>query len=70
MTKDDLQQMNELDKLFGNIQESDEEEFSGINLSAEDEDNQASDPYVKRNMLKHQEYRVIKIGSEDLLKNG
>ena len=31
--------MNELDKLFGNMQESDEEEFSGINLSAEDEDN-------------------------------
>lgn len=65
--------MNELDKLFNNLQEAEgeEDDYKGINLKLEgDEVSQANDPYVKKNTLKHQEYRIIKLGKEDFLKNG
>ena len=61
LTEEDLKQMKELDTLFGS---RDTEE--------EDEEMYIKDPYARQQaiLMKHQEYRIIKVGSTDLLMNG
>ena len=52
----------------------DEDDFEDEPLGAEDDEdiNRIKDPYArqKATMMKHQEYRTIKVGPVDLLKNG
>ena len=68
MTTEDLEAMKDLDQTY-NIQEFDKnEEEKRLEREAE----LILDPYTKKQAtkMKHQEYRTIIVGKEDLLKNG
>ena len=74
ITPKDLKQMQDLDQLFG----TDSRARSHSHQPAEeedmdfDDDSYIKDPYAKKKaiLMQHQEYRTIKIGSLELLKNG
>lgn len=74
ISDDDFKEMKELDKMYGS-----DEEQRGLRADLEkeatvdeDEEQYIKDPYArsKAAMMRHQEYRTIKIGPTDLLKNG
>jgi hypothetical protein len=69
--------MHELDKMIGATPASkpkgdEEQKFEEFLMQEDDGDDYIKDPYVKSkaNLMKHQEYRTIKVGPTDLLKNG
>src|SRR5688500_13487448 len=67
MTKIELRQMQELDSLYSESKSTGDED--------DDDDHSEEyirDPYArsKAHLMKHQEYRTIKVGPDTLLKNG
>ena len=82
----DILQMQELDRMYGHDDDNDgdgmsdeEEEYIRKRMEEKksqskegDEDDYVKDPYAKKKarLMKHQEYRTIKVGPVDLLKNG